>query len=89
MTQIVVAQFALFKYLGCTIMQLIAGKIFILARKELLIWYPLERKERGCIYKLQPQKYLGKLCFSVNICEAHTEESKSKCISLIDTEIFV
>lgn len=68
MTQIVVDKYALLKYLCCTIMQLIAVKIFILARKELLIWYPLERKERDCIYKLQPQKCLGKHCFSVNIC---------------------
>jgi len=51
MTQIMVDKCTPFKYLCCTIMHLIAVKIFILARKELLIWYPLERKERGCIYK--------------------------------------
>lgn len=68
MTQIAEDKYTLFKYLCCPIMQLIAGKIFIVVRKELLIWYPLERKGRGWIYKPQPQKCLGKLCFAVNIC---------------------
>lgn len=68
MTQIAEDKYTLFKYLCCPIMQLIAGKIFIVVRKELLIWYPLDRKERGWIYKPQPQKCLSKLCFTVNIC---------------------